>query len=82
MCAHAAHFLRLGIHMASSFVLTHEQYLMLELIADRPVPAIPELQRHTTQLATAKLIALTSDVQWQITQLGKAMLERMQHPVH
>ena len=65
-----------------SFVLTDEQRLMLELIADRPVPAIPELQRYATPLAATKLIALTGDAEWQITQLGNAMLERMQHRVH
>jgi len=65
-----------------SFTLTDEQHLILELIADRPVPAIPELQRYTTALAASKLIALTGEVEWQITPLGIAMLERMQHQVH
>jgi hypothetical protein len=65
-----------------SFVLTQEQHLLLELIADRPLPAIVELQRHTALLAATKLIALTGDVEWQITLLGKAMLERMEHQVH
>ena len=65
-----------------SFVLTQEQHLLLELIADRPLPAIAELQRHTAPLAATKLIALTGDIEWQITLLGKAMLERMEHRVH
>jgi hypothetical protein len=64
------------------FALTDEQQLMLELIADRPVSAIPELQRYTTPLAATKLIALTGEAEWQITLLGKAMLERLQHRVH
>jgi len=65
-----------------SFVLTEEEHVLLELIADRPVPAIPALQRHAGPLAASKLIALTGDVEWQITLLGKAMLERMEHVVH
>jgi hypothetical protein len=64
------------------FALTEEEHLMLELIADRPVPAMPELQRYTTLLAATKLIALTSEIEWQITPLGKAMLERSQHRLH
>jgi len=54
----------------------------LELIADRPVPAMPALQRHTAPLAATELIALTGDIEWQITLLGKAMLERMENAVH
>src|SRR6516164_5024240 len=38
-----------------SFALTQEQHLLLELIADRPLPAIAELQRHTAPLAATKL---------------------------
>jgi len=62
-----------------SFALTNEQLVILELIADRPVPAIPEIQRYTAPLAANKLITLTGEVEWQITLLGKAMLERMEH---
>jgi hypothetical protein len=62
-----------------SFALTNEQLVILELIADRPVPAIPEIQRHAAPLAANKLITLTGEVEWQITLLGKAMLERMEH---
>lgn len=65
-----------------AFVLTQEQHLLLELIADRPVPAIAELQCQTAPLAATKLIALTGDIEWQITLLGKAMLERMEQKVH
>ena len=31
--------------------LTDEQHLMLELIADKPLPAIPEIARYTGVLA-------------------------------
>jgi hypothetical protein len=64
-----------------SFALTNEQLVILELIADRPVPAIPEFQRYTVPLAANKLITLTGEIEWQITLLGKAMLERMEHPL-
>jgi hypothetical protein len=64
------------------FALTEEEHLMLELIADRPVPAMPDLQRYTALLAATKLIALTSEIEWQITPLGKAMLERSQYRLH
>jgi hypothetical protein len=55
--------------------LTPEQHLMLELIADKPMPAIPEVARHTTALAAARLIELTADAFWRVTRLGEAMLE-------
>jgi len=64
-----------------SFALTNEQLVILELIAHRPVPAIPEFQRYTVPLAANKLITLTGEIEWQITLLGKAMLERMEHPL-
>jgi hypothetical protein len=62
--------------------LTDEQHLMLELIADGPVPAIPELERYTAPLRATQLIALTDETRWQITQLGEAMLERRHHRLH
>ena len=62
--------------------LTDEQNLMLELIADGPVPAIPELERYTAALRATKLIALTDEIKWQIPQLGEAMLERRHHRLH
>ena len=64
------------------FDLTDEQHLMLELIADAPVPAIPELERYTAPLTATKLIALTDEIKWQITQLGEAMLEQRHHRLH
>jgi len=67
---------------AMSFALSDEEHLMLELIADRPVPAVPEIQRYTAPLAATKLIALTNEIEWQITPLGKAMLERTEQRLH
>jgi hypothetical protein len=64
------------------FNLTDEQHLMLELIADGSVPAIPELERYTAPLNATKLIALTDEIKWQITQLGEAMLEQRLHRLH
>jgi hypothetical protein len=55
--------------------LTDEQHLMLELIADKPLPAIPEIARYTGVLAAARLIELTAESQWTLTSRGEAMLE-------
>ena len=41
--------------------LTDEQHLMLELIADKPLAAIPEIARYTGVLAAARLIELTPE---------------------
>jgi hypothetical protein len=65
-----------------SFKLTDQQHLMLELIADRPVQATPEIERYTTPLEATRLIALLDKAEWQITLLGEAMLERLQHRLH
>jgi hypothetical protein len=55
--------------------LSDDQFLMLELIADKPMAALPEIARYTNPLAAARLIELTADAKWQLTQLGKAMME-------
>jgi len=55
--------------------LTDEQHLMLELIADKPLAAIPEIARYTGVLAAARLIELTPERQWTLTYRGKAILE-------
>jgi hypothetical protein len=55
---------------------------MLELIADGPVAAIPEIARYTAVLAEARLIELTPDAKWQATQLGKALVEPRGYWVH
>jgi hypothetical protein len=65
-----------------AFKLTDHQQLMLEQIADRPVPAIPEIERYTAPLEATKLITLADEVEWRITQLGEAMLERLRHRLH
>ena len=62
--------------------LTDDQHLMLELIADNPIPATPELARYTTVLAAARLIELTAEAHWRVTQLGEAMLEPRGYWVH
>jgi hypothetical protein len=55
---------------------------MLELIADGPLAAIPEIERYTALLVANKLIALVDDTKWTITTLGEAMLERQHCPLH
>jgi hypothetical protein len=50
---------------------------MLELIADGPLAAIPEIEPYTAALPATKLIALADDTKWTITKLGEAMLERL-----
>jgi hypothetical protein len=54
--------------------LTDQQHLMLELIAERPVPAIPEIEHHIAALEATKLITLMDETEWRITWLGEAML--------
>ena len=62
--------------------LTDEQHLMLELIADKPLPAIPEIARYTSVLAAARLIELTAANRWTLTRRGEAMLEPRGYWVH
>ena len=57
--------------------LTDEQHLMLEMISEKPLPAIPEIARYTGALAAARLIELTADKRWKLTQRGEIMLEPM-----
>jgi hypothetical protein len=64
------------------FILTNEQQVILELIRDRSVSAIPELEAFTAPLAASKLIMLTDETEWKITRLGEAMLERCRSPLH
>ena len=64
------------------FRLTDDLQLMLELIADGPVLAMPEIERYTAALAATKLISLNADTKWTITKLGEAMLERQNCPLH
>ena len=62
--------------------LTEEQHLMLELIADHPLPAISEIARETLALAAVRLIELNPAGKWQVTTLGEAVLERHHHWLH
>ena len=62
--------------------LTDEQHLMLELIADKALPAIPEIARYTSVLAAARLIELTAESRWTLTRRGEAMLEPRGYWVH
>jgi hypothetical protein len=64
------------------FKLTDQQHLILELIAERPIPAIPEIERYIAPLEATKLITLMDEAEWRITQLGEAMLERLLHRLH
>jgi hypothetical protein len=65
-----------------SFKLTDQQHLILELIAERPIPAIPEIECYLAPLEATKLITLMDEAEWRITQLGEAMLERLLHRLH
>ena len=47
--------------------ITDEMHLMFELIADKPLPAIPEIARYTSVLAAARLIELTAESRWILT---------------
>ena len=62
--------------------LTDQQHVMLELIAERPVPAIPEIEHYTAALKATELITLMDEAEWRITRLGEAMLERLRHTLH
>jgi hypothetical protein len=65
-----------------SLKLTDQQHLMLELIAERPVPATQEIDHYIAALEATKLIMLADETEWRITRLGEAMLERLQHTLH
>ena len=64
------------------FRLTDEQEIVLQMVADAPLRAIPELERHTAPLAAVNLIAQADNATWTITKLGEAMLERPHCPLH
>jgi hypothetical protein len=55
---------------------------MLELIADKPLLAIPEIARYTAVLAAARLIELTAESRWTLTRRGEAMLEPRGYWMH
>ena len=62
--------------------LTAEQYLLLEVIADRPLPAVPEIAQYASILAPARLVELTQRGKWRITGFGRAVLERHEGWLH
>jgi hypothetical protein len=62
--------------------ISHEQLVLLELIADQPLDAIPELARYTSGLLAAQLIELTPDERWRLTQDGAALLEPRSYWLH
>jgi hypothetical protein len=53
--------------------LTDEQHLLLELISEQPLPAIPEIARYTGGLAAGRLIELTAEMRWKVTRRGEAV---------
>jgi hypothetical protein len=65
-----------------TFHLTDEQQCVLQLIADGPLRALPEIERHTGRLAAANLIVLADNTRWTIIKLGEAMLERQYCSLH
>jgi hypothetical protein len=64
------------------YTLTDQSHFMLELIAEGPILASPEIERYTAPLAATKLITLNGDGEWRITALGHALLERPKHRLH
>ena len=44
-----------------TFKLTEQQHLMLELIAERPVPAMPGIEHCTAALEATKLITIMDE---------------------
>jgi hypothetical protein len=71
-----------GISMSFQSALTAEQHLLLELIADMPLAAMPDIAQYTRTLAAARLIELTPAGKWRITGLGQAVLHRHEHWLH
>jgi hypothetical protein len=90
-CAHVT-LLRLGsrggisldisVEFSKRTTLTAEQYFLLEIIADKPLPAVSEIAQHTQILAVARLVELTPAGKWRITDLGRALLKRHEYWLH
>jgi hypothetical protein len=51
--------LDVSVEFSRHSTLTAEQYLLLEVIADRPLPAVPEIAQYALILAAARLVELT-----------------------
>jgi hypothetical protein len=74
--------LDISIEFSKRNRLTAEQYLLLEVIADRPLPAVPEIAQYASILAAARLVELTPRGKWRITGFGRAVLERHEGWLH
>ena len=72
----------ISVEFSKRSSLTAEQYLLLELIADKPLPAIVDIAQYTRILAAARLIDLTPAGKWRITSLGRAVLVRHEGWLH
>jgi hypothetical protein len=74
--------LGISVEFSKRSWLTAEQYLLLEVIADRPLPAVPEIAQYALILAAARLVELTPRGKWRITGFGRAVLDRHEHWLH
>jgi hypothetical protein len=72
--------LDISVEFSKHSTLTPEQYLLLEVIADRPLPAVPEIAQYALILAAVRL--LTPRGKWRITGFGRAVLERYEGWLH
>jgi hypothetical protein len=74
--------LDISVESSKRSSLTAEQYLLLEVIAERPLPAVPEIAQYALILAAARLVELTPRRKWRITRFGRAVLERHEGLMH
>ena len=68
-----------SVEFSRHSTLTAEQYLLLEVIADRPLPAVPEIAQYALILAAARLVELTPRGKLRITGFGRGVLDRDEH---
>jgi len=73
--------LGISVEFSKRATLTTEQYFLLEIIADQPLPAVSEIAQHTQILAVAQLVEMTAG-KWRITDLGRALLKRHEYWLH
>jgi hypothetical protein len=71
--------LDVSVEFSRHSTLTAEQYLLLEVIADRPLPAVPEIAQYALILAAARLVELTPRGKLRITGFGRGVLDRDEH---
>jgi hypothetical protein len=74
--------LDISVEFSKRSTLTAEQYLLLVVIADKPLPAVPEIAQYALILAAARLVELTPRRKWRITRFGRAVLERHEGLMH